>query len=282
MSHPVADIFRQAAAAFRDDPRRRGNCVQIEADAEVLVSGDLHGFRPALQKLISAASLGSHPNRRLILQEIVHGSPDATTGQDRSVELLLRAARLRLAHGPQVLMILGNHDVAQVTGNEITKDGRGACKAFDAGVTAAFGEEAPEVTQAIHEMLLALPLAAMCPNGVFVAHSVPSPNRMARAGVEILDRLCTIEDFRRGQPAYEWTWGRGQTPEQLEELAQDLGVSYFILGHAHAKGGFETLSPRGLTITTDHEHGYVVTFRANEPFGPDNLEVSLKPIMTLC
>jgi hypothetical protein len=231
--------------------------------------------------VISAAALEARPQRRLVLQEIIHGPPEGSGGHDRSVDLLLRSARLKLAHPQQVLFILGNHDIAQVTGNEITKDGRGVCKAFLAGVRFAFGDAADEVLQAINEFLLSMPLAVRCPNKVFVAHSLPSPSRMAVAGMDVLRRPYEPADLRRGGGVYEWTWGRDQTVDQLEALRRELDAEYFILGHRHSEQGYETISDRGLTLNTEHERGYVMVFGADEPLKADELSRYLKPLLKL-
>jgi len=281
MASVVADLFRQAGALNLQDSRRNGNVVTLEGDCDVMVSGDIHGSRAALTKIIAAADLTGLPRRRLILQEIVHGPPDPRSGQDRSIEPLLRAARLKIAHPRQVLFVLGNHDIAQVTGREIMKDGRGTCKEFASGVSYAYREDAPEIMEAICGFLISAPMAIRCPNGVFISHSVPSPKRMALAGVAILGRAHQESDLLRGAPVYEWVWGRGQTAEQLATLAGQIGVEFFVLGHRHISAGWERIAGRGVTISSDHEHGVIIEFCCNTPLNPDSLEEHLKPIASL-
>jgi hypothetical protein len=104
---------------------------------------------------------------------------------------------------------------------------------------------------------------------------------MAAAGMGILDHPYTDADLRRGGGAYEWTWGREHTPEQLDAMSQALDVDYFILGHRHSKQGYEVISSRGLTINSDHEHGFVMRFAGDEPIAAEKLDQYLKPIMTL-
>lgn len=265
MAHPAADIFRQAARLLQEDPRREGNVVRIEPLCRVVVSGDIHGNGKALARIISFCGRKSSRPTRLVLQEIIHGLPDSQTGTDRSVELLLRAARLKINCPEEVLFVMGNHDLAQVGGVEIAKDGCGACKGFSAGVEAAYGEDAPDVLEAVGDMIRSFPLAAVCPNGAFVTHSVPSPGRMAAAGTEILHRPYVDEDFRRGGPAYEWTWGRGQKAEQLDALAAELAVELFVLGHRHVASGCEVIAPRAVVLASDHQHGRVACFASEVP-----------------
>ncbi len=280
MPSAAADIFRQAAEHNADDPRRDGNIVDIEDGREVVATGDVHGNTRNLNKIIRFADLGSHPQRRLILQEVIHG-PFGSEGPDRSVEPLLRAARLKCAHPEQVLFVMGNHDVAQLSGSEITKGGRGVCDEFSRGIAYAFEDEADEVISGVEAFLLSLPVAVRCPNGVFITHSLPHPARMQQAGTEILRRPYTPEDMRRGNGLYEWTWGRGQTPEQLDALAEELGVKFFVLGHRHVDSGWEVLGPRAVTIASDHSHGCLMRFSSDSPVVPERLGELMTPIVAL-
>jgi len=277
----AADIFRRAAALNVHDTRRNGNVVALEGGLDVIVTGDIHGNRAALSKVIAAAGIGETSGRRLILQEIIHGPPDKRTGLDRSVEVLLRAARLKIAHPEQVIFIMGNHDLAEATGNEITKNGVGACKSFAEGVSLCFGDEAREVLEAVRELCLSMPLAVRCANDVLITHSLPSPRRMESVGVDILRRANEQADLRRGGAVYEWTWGRGQTDEQTDELAAELGVEFFILGHRYVEAGFETVTRRAIAVASDHDRGCVVRFSTDVPLTAETAARAVTPIVSL-
>jgi hypothetical protein len=270
MASVVADIFRQAATLNLEDPRRAGNVVTLKEASEVIVGGDIHGYRHGLAKIIDYAAVARHADRRLVLQEILHGALDAD-GYDRSAEVLLRAARLKVAQPHEVLFVLGNHDIAQMTGNEILRDGRPCCRGFTEGVWHAFGAEAEEVLAGIETFLMSLPMAVRCPNGVFISHSLPSPGRMEQAGLEILDRPFTREDFQRGRPVYEWLWGRGHTPEHLDALAERLAAEFFVLGHQHTDEGCLLLGPRAIVVISAGPRGCLMELPArtaldrNEP-----------------
>ena len=277
----VAEIFRQAADGNRRDSRRKGNLVQLDDAAEIVIAGDLHGHRGNLAKVLDYADLPHHPARILVLQEIIHGPLDERTGMDRSVELLMRAARVRLAC-PNLLFLLGNHDLAQVTGNEITKEGRGVCKSFSLALAQTFGPEAPEIALALNEFLLSIPLAIRAPRGLMVTHSLPSPGRMELAGLDILEAQgYTDRDVRRGGGAYEWTWGRNQTPEQLDDLAARLDVRFFVMGHRHSPDGFELVPGRAISLACDTERGCLLHLPPETDITLENVRPYLKPIITL-
>lgn len=280
MACAAADIFLRAAELNRNDARRAGNIVEFEAESEILYTGDIHGHRNNLSRILAYADVSACPQRRLVLQEIIHGPPDERTGQDRSVDLLLRAARLKVAQPEQVVFLLGNHDVAQLTGNEISKNGRGVCKAFTEGVRYAFGASGDEALAAIHDFLRSMPLAARV-GRTLMSHSLPSPGRWTDACLDILRGGATDADFRRGGPVYEWTWGRGHTPEHIEQLAAAIGVDFFLIGHYHTGRPFEAIGRRALTVSSDDDHGCLLPFAGATPLNQAAALEALKPIVSL-
>jgi hypothetical protein len=217
----------------------------------------------------------------LVFQEITHGPPDPKSGQDRSIELLLRAARMKVEQPDQVLFLLGNHDIAQVTGSEISKAGRRVCQGFTDGVFYAFGDDGREVLAAVEQFLLSMPLAIRCPNRVMLCHTLPDPARMEQAGTEILDRPYEDADLRRGGPVYEWTWGRNQTAQQIEQLAAQFDVDFFVLSHKHIDTGYELLSPRAIVVVSDHDHGGILQFALDTPLTGDNVAAHFKPAVAM-
>jgi hypothetical protein len=278
----LANIFLEAAKLNADDPRLEGNVLHLGAGRDVIVAGDLHGHRANLARIIAYADLANHADRVLVLQEIVHAPPEAQTGLDRSMDCLLRAARLKIARPEQLVFLLGNHDVAQAMGNEITKSGRGVCRSFVEGVRHAVGEaDAPGVLEAINAFLLSAPIAARCPGGVLLCHTLPTPQRMALAGQSIPAGPYRPEDLRRGGAVYEWVWGRNQTAEQVERLAQRLGVAFFVLAHRRIETPCEMVGPKALILTAEHERGAVLQFSSDTALTEATAAQCLRPIAGL-
>lgn len=282
MSSPLADIFRKAAERNTADKQREGNVVRLPS-CEVVVSGDLHGNRANLNRIISYADLGNRPSRRLVLQELIHGPADERTGQDRSIECLLRAARLKLDHPAQVYFLLGNHDIAQAMGGEITKEGRGVCEAFVRGVEHACGGAGPvaqEVLQAAMLFLLSQPMAVRCPGRVLAVHSLPQPARSDLAGELLPGEPYKQADLLRGGRVYEWVWGRGQKAEQIERLAAANDADWFLLGHQPCQTGWTVLSDRAIVLDSQHEHGTVLHL-SGKPLTAREAERRIMPISGL-
>ncbi len=280
MAHPVANTFASAAELVAEDDNRQGNCLVFRPGEKIIYVGDIHGHRRNLAKVIAHAALGAHPARRLVLQELIHGGQPDQAGADRSVEVLLRAARLKISYPKQVFFLMANHDIAQITGQEITKEGRGECESFDAGLDNSFGPDAAEVRSGVHKLLGSLPLAARCENGVFMAHSLPGSNRMDLIDFDILNRPYVDEDFQRGGTLYEWTWGRGHSAEQLAELAERLEVSRFLLGHQPCKTGYQVQHDTSIILDSHHSHGVIMEFDAGLPLN-ENLDEHIRPIVAL-
>lgn len=281
MASAAADILHQAAELNRRDERRRGNVLHMEEGVEMIVTGDLHGNRVGLSKILSHAALTPDCPRRLVLQELIHGHVDLRTGHDRSIEQLVRAARTKVACPRQVLFLLGNHDISQITGSEIMKDGHGVCRAFAEGVGFAFPNDGEEVLEAAMDFLRSQALTIRCPSGVLISHSLPSPSRMNTPWADVLDREYRPDDYRRGGGAYEWTWGRLQTDEQIEKLAEHLNVQFFVIGHKHLDADFEVIGPRAVALTSEHEHGCILKFSGDQPLTAEAIPGCIRPIVTL-
>lgn len=281
MPHPVADVFAHAAERVAGDACRTGNVIAWERDEQVLYTGDIHGNRDNLSKILKFANLSQNPRRRLVLQELIHGEPADPTGGDRSFELLMRVARLKNSHPGQIFFLMGNHDVAQVTGNEIMKDGRCLCKSFEIGLEQAFGPAVAEVRDSLYAFLRALPLAARCANGMLMSHSLPSPHALPGFDWSILDRPYADADLRRGGAVYEWTWGRGHKPEHFTQVTERLGARQLLLAHQHSRGGFDLVQENALVITSDDSHGTILLFDAGQEYPDAQLAELVKPIVAL-
>jgi len=281
MAHPVAETFIRAADLVANDDCREGNWLSFDAGEKVVYTGDIHGNRQNLTKILSYADVGTHPNRRLVLQELIHGGAPTKAGNDRSVELLLRAARLKIAHPERVFFLMGNHDLAQFTGSEITKSGGGMCRAFDDGLIESFGPDADEVRQAVNDLLCAMPLAGRCAGGTLMAHSLPSPGGMGRMDWTVFDRPYQDSDLVRGGSVYEWLWGRGHTAEQLAQLREKFDATFFLVGHQPVDMGYEPMGDCGAIIASEGPHGQALLFDAGETLDAEELPLLLSPIVAM-
>lgn len=271
----VIRMFREGAMASRDARCRVGSIDRIEPPGILIATGDLHDNPLHMSRVVEAAGMGptpppdTHLDRHLTLHELIH-SDRLMNGMDMSYRALARAAALKAAYPERVHLLLANHELAQVAGAGIIKDGVKVVEAFDAGVEYAFADRAEEVETAIDEFVKAMPLALRCVTSrgdVLCAHSLPGIGMMGRFDTSVLSRDLTPEDYepRRGS-AHLMVWGRGYDDEQLEDLVERWGVNWFILGHEKAENGVKFVPPNAVVLNSDHDRGvYLPLDLANPP-----------------
>lgn len=269
----VREAFLAGARACRSARCRVGSIDRIEPPGRLIATGDLHDNPVHFAALLKAAGL--HPDApsgaepaHLVLHEIIHGDR-LINGMDFSYRALARVAALKADFPEHVHVLLANHELSQVAGSGIIKDGVKVVQAFDDALDVAFDASAPSVREAIREFIFALPLAlrAVTPRGdILCAHSVPGAPMMARFDPTVLSRELTTEDYepRKGS-AYWMVWGRQYDADQLEDLVERWGVGLFILGHEKAELGVKFVPPCALVLNSDHELGVYLPIDLEHP-----------------
>ncbi|MEX2219572.1 MAG: hypothetical protein WD749_12535 [Phycisphaerales bacterium] len=278
------------ARANRDAGCRVGSIDRIQSPGRLIATGDLHDNPLHLARLVDAAGLSenraqSTPDAtspasepaHLVLHEIIH-SDRLMNGMDFSYRALARVAALKATFPELVHVLLANHELAQVTGAGIVKDGVKVVETFNEGVEYAFGDEAGVVQDAVREFIYSMPLALRCvcegPAGhreVLVAHSLPSPWMMARFDPTVLSRELTDADYEPRQgSAHLLVWGRGYDAEQIEDLVERWHVNMFILGHEKVDAGAMFVPPCAVVLNSDHDRGvYLPVDLSNPPRAED-------------
>lgn len=281
----VMACFRRAAEAQRDASCRRGSIDVIHAPGTLIATGDLHDNPLHLERVERVARLGPHARGdestapHATFHEIIHS--DRLIGRaDLSYRALARVAWLKAQHPERVHVLLANHELAQVVGAGIVKNGVRCVDAFNDGLEWAFGERAEDVGRAIGEFIRAMPLALRTEGSrraVLCAHSLPAPAQMARFDPGVLDRALVEDDYvPLTGSAHLMVWGRGYDAELLEDLVERWGVSLFILGHEHAETGVEVVRPCAVVLNSDHERGVYLPVDLREPM--DAVEAPLHAV----
>ena len=146
--------LKQAVQAFRSTPGRAGWTVRLPADANVMVVGDLHGNVENFRLALKQADLAQHPQRHLVLQEVVHGPFRYPQGGDKSHQLLDLVAALKCQCPGRVHFLLGNHELSQWLGHRIGKGDVDQNDIFRAGVEEAYGAWGEQIYQAYRSFSL--------------------------------------------------------------------------------------------------------------------------------
>jgi hypothetical protein len=252
----VLETLQSAAEENKLSSLRSGQVVNLPATGEVWMTGDIHDHRSNFNKLIKAADLGGHPERHLILHELIHGEYYDADGAEGSWQTLVRAAELKCDFPNQVHFLLANHDLAQIHGEGISKMGQNVCEAFTKGLVRDFGHDHPAINLGITELLLSFPLAARTQTGLFFCHSLPRDNQMEDFDFTIFDRELTGPDYlRRTGPVYQLIWGRNISSAAVGEFADRVGARILITGHQPQEMGYAINGEQHLILASDHAHG---------------------------
>ncbi len=294
-AEPVIGALRAGAAANRGAACRRGSTDHLVEPAEVIATGDLHDNPLHLARLVRMAGMdgggkdATPPTAHITFHEIIH-SDRLVNGMDFSFRALTRIAALKAAFAERVHTLLANHELAQIVGAGIVKDGLNVVGAFNDAVEYAFGDEAPAVQEAIGDFIRSMPLALRChvprtadgaTRDTLCTHSLPAPDLMDRFDPLVLDRELREDDYvpRRGS-AHLLVWGRGHEQRHLDHLAASLGAGLFILGHEKADEGVLRIGTNAIVLNTDHERGRVLRFRSDEALSAAEAEARSEPLTT--
>jgi len=254
----VTDLMDRAAILSQRDPLRRGNLVELPADGDVVILGDLHGDRTNLDRVLGWARLHRHRDRYIVFQELIHGGPKDEQGGDQSFWLLEEVASLKCLFRSRVQVVLSNHDLAELVGADITKAGEPTGETFRRGIQNAYGPHWMEVYDAYRRFLGSFPLAVRTPNGLFISHSTPEREALQNFDYAIFDRPLTDEDCRRGHGVYELVWGRNHDQASADDFARHVGAQLLVTGHQTSLPGVKTPTSRHLILTSDGRLGTVL------------------------
>jgi hypothetical protein len=268
MFEPIIDTYRRAADANRDSPLRRGQVIHTPPDAELLLTGDLHGHGQNLLRIERLADLDNRPARHVVLQEIVHpaGEADDLDGRgDDTHHVLTRVARWQVRYPGRIHVILGNHELAQATGQDILKAGTSICRAFAEGVAAHYGDETDDALDAMYDYMRSLPLAMRTADGLVAVHSLPADRLIDRFDDTIFDRQVTDADRQRGGPVYQLVWGRSVGRPSIDRCRELLDAKRFVLGHQPQPTGHAVVDDDVLIIASDHAAGVALPVEPGDP-----------------
>src|SRR4051794_1022075 len=186
----ILATVRRATTLFRATPGRSGGVITLDGAVvdDVMVVGDLHGNIPAFRQALQAAALDKHPARALVLQELIHGPrmyPDDRG--DKSHQLVDLVCALKCQYPERVHLILGNHELSELTGRPIGKNGVMLNDTFRQGIETSYSPHAGEIYRSYQDLFAALPLAVRTPNRVFLCHTIPDPIPIDRLDMDVYE-----------------------------------------------------------------------------------------------
>jgi hypothetical protein len=273
-SQKLLASLRRATELFRATPGRQGGLITLDGSVEeVMVVGDLHGNIPAFRHVLKRADLAKNPGRHLVLQELIHGYryyPD--DAGDKSHQLVDVVSALKCQFPDRVHLILGNHELSELTGRPIAKAGVALNVLFRQGVDTAYGDSGEAVYQAYLDLFAALPLAVRTPNRVFLCHTIPDPIDLENFDASIFKaETWTDEAMARHGAVYALTWGRNTDPENVDQFAAMVDADWFITGHQPCDDGFRQANHRQIIIDGTDPYPAYCLFSARDAVTVESL-----------
>jgi hypothetical protein len=276
------ETLRLAARHNRDDPLRRGSLLEFPNYGQLVMTGDLHGHERNFEKLVKFCDLQRFPVRHVILHELVHAEPEQFNGPEFSARLVVRTAEWKVQFPDQVHFLQSNHELAQLTGQEITKGGRTVIYDFNEGVAELFGREnTSEVLASINEFIASFPYAGRTPNNILLAHSLPDAADLDLFDPDFFTHPPSVHDFKEDSNLYRLVWGRDHTVQLLEQLGQAYDVDFFIVGHQPQETGWFVQHARLLILASDHNHGVFLPIDLSKPVDMDQLVSRIRAFVSV-
>jgi hypothetical protein len=277
----VCEVFERAAEHNLEHPHRTGSLIDLPDEGHMLVAGDLHDHRVNFEKIVRLANLANKPGNQLVLQELIHGEK-LVNGLDLSYRTSAQAAAMQIAFPNRVHVLLSNHELAQINGEEISKHGVSSIEAFHAGLEYVFGDEAERVHEAFAAWVRSLPLAVRTDTGLLIAHSLPATRKRETFDPAVLSRPLTDDDLAAPNgSAHLMVWGRTFGQAWVDDLATLWDVGLFVLGHQHADMGYELLGETVMVLASDHEHGVALPINLVQPYTRTQLTDAILPLAAL-
>jgi hypothetical protein len=278
MSQAIIDLLNSGTEANKSDIYRHGNVVRLPASGSLVITGDLHGHRRNLERIINYSRLDENPDRHVILQEIIHGGEKDGHGGCLSFETLFEAARYKVEYPDQVHIIMGNHDTAFMTASEIIKEGREMNYHMLAAMKRRYGDAIEKVDLAIRRFLFSEPLAVKCENGIWISHSLPDNRSVDAFTTDVLERELRMDDIKRGSNGYSLLWGRVQSQATVNKMVEMLGASVIVTGHQPQDMGWKLAHRNMLIVSSEHNHGVLLCVDLGKAYTGDELAAMVVPL----
>ncbi len=281
MPRTTKELLSKGISANQADRFRRGNLVCLPGTGSLVIGGDIHGHRRNFERLVAYADLAHHPDRHIVLQEIIHGGPEDESGGCLSYQVLFEAVRFKLRFPDQVHFVMGNHDTACINNTEVMKNGKEMNRAMSSALEREFRHASDDIKLAIRQFLFSQPLAARCHNRVWISHSLPNDRFVDQFDPGVFERELQVADCVKPGPAYLLTWGRRHSQSTLDTLAQQLDADLFVLGHQPQQQGWKQAGRNLIILASDHNHGCLLEMDLAKSFSAEELVAKIVPLASI-
>ncbi len=216
-----------------------------------MVVGDLHGNISAFKQVLAIAALDRHPGRHLVLQELIHGPLcTRTTRAIARTSSWTSFAALKCQYPERVHLILGNHELSELTGPVDRQGRRGTQRQVSPRASTR-----PTARSPARSTSRTRPCSRRCPwrSGRRIASTSatrsPTQRDLDALDLDLLKADSWPEDaMKRRGTIYALTWGRDTTPETADRFAAMVDADFFVTGHQPCDEGFRQANHRQIII----------------------------------
>ena len=268
----VVRLFEEATQALRADACRKGDLIVLPPKGDLILTGDIHGNLDNYEEIVARAALDKNPERHLVLHELIHDF--CNRGRDFSYEILQEAAELKIAHPDRVHILLGNHELAEVEGAPIQKDGRVIPLVFSESRMKALGGAGGEIRDAAKKFFLALPVGLKTSANVWFSHST-SAKAMSQFSLGLMEKSIPADSksmIARGDAAMkaqvvkDLVWGRDHTPASAAAFARKVGCAVLVVGHEFAVDGLLAPNTFHLILDSTRENACILHLKLDQKY----------------
>jgi hypothetical protein len=250
--------MKKAARLNLDDPFRKGATIELPPRGEALFTGDLHGHKDNMARIIEIAELETFLDRHLVIQEVVHNIQFGLIDRDISFRVLERVAQLKVDFPDRVHIILGNHELSELTGKKIIKENHMLNKMFAEGIKSTYRDAAREIKLSYNTFFKSLPLALRTSNSIFYCHSTPPLKHMKGFDPRVFRVEGEVTEKRMNNHIERLVWGRDFSQEAADAFAEMVEAEILIVGHEACSKGFKVPNTRHLILDSKDAAGCYV------------------------
>lgn len=258
----LKSAYTKAIRTNMEDIYRNGDLIELPAEGDVIILGDLHGNRDNFNKVVNAADLVNHPKRHLILQEPTH---TYETKEDKSFLLIDEIAVLKSRFPNQVHIILGNHELSEITGKEILKGGICYNILFKEGMKKEYGNHYTAVREMMINFMKTMPIACITKSRIFISHSTPVAKYIPHYSLSFF-RKGTGNKKKDQVLIEKLIWGRDLSQEAADAFATRVKCETLIVGHTACKRGYQVPNSRHIVLDSKGNFATSLHFRLNKRY----------------
>ena len=256
----VLEILNAALVVLQDSVYRQGFLFELPKNAELFITGDLHGNRKNFDLIKSKAKLHKHRNRHLIFQEILHSRSFLIDFRDVSFLEIIDLFELLVTFPNQVHILLGNHDLNFLLNRSSMRSNRKLDDYFFRGLELIFGEPSDDIVEKYKQIISWMAAAIKC-GPVILTHSNPTSLNMKNFDFERLKKISTL----RPKKTIDFlVSGRDHSPETVQEFLRKCASDFSIIGHEFCRKGFLQTTPQQMIIDSCHNLGCYILCRPSK------------------